>query len=206
MILAGVISRGTTIMAKYIQVTGIDVFIDEFIDKELAKVIKNSDTRNHYSNGKFQIYYIRERGIVYLAIAEKDIPQENAFNFLEEVKEKFQSHVGDRARNALAHQFDGDFGVVLKNGMLKATPDKLDIINKDMEEIKALMIENIKAALDRGEKLEDVIAKTDQLKNNAGTFRGQAGQLQGHMWCILLVLTDLVLLIKEFITGGRTKR
>ena len=84
MILAGVISRGTTILAKYIQVAGIDVFIDEFIDKELAKVIENSDTRNHYSNGKFQIYCIRERGIVYLAIAEQNdnIPQENVFNFL----------------------------------------------------------------------------------------------------------------------------
>merc|ERR1711971_503429 len=180
MILAGVISRGTTILAKYIQVAGSNM--NEFIDEVLAKVTMNSDARNHNSHGEFLIYYISERGIVYLAIAQQDIPQENVFRFLEEVKEKFQRYVGDRARSALANEFEGEWGTVLKNGMLKATPSQLDIINKDMDEVKGYMVKSIDAALQRGEKMDDLLDKTDELQTNAGTFKRQAVQIQRHMW------------------------
>ena len=185
MILAGVISRGTTILAKYIQVAGSNM--NEFIDEVLAKVTVNSDSRNHNSHGEFLIYYISERGIVYLAIAQQDIPQENVFRFLEEVKEKFQRYVGDRARSALANQFEGEWGTVLKNGMLKATPSQLDIINKDMDEVKGIMVQSIDAALQRGEKMDDLLDKTDELQTNAGTFKRQAVQIQRHMWYIFLI-------------------
>ena len=98
MILCGVVSRGTTVLARYTQVVGN---WNEFIDQVLGKVTVISDTRNSYSHEEYLIYYISERGIVYLAIAQENIPQENVFKFLEEVKEKFQRYAGDRARLCL---------------------------------------------------------------------------------------------------------
>ena len=72
MILCGVISRGTTILAKYIQeVAGSNM--NEFIDKVLGNISVKSDTRNSYrvTETEFLVHYIRERGIVYLAIAQQ---------------------------------------------------------------------------------------------------------------------------------------
>ena len=202
MILCGVVSRGTTVLAKYTQVVGN---WNEFIDEVLGKVTVISDTSNHYSHGEYLIYYISERGIVYLAIAQQDIPQENAFNFLEDVKEKFQRYFGDRARSALANQFDGEFGDVLKGRMLRANPSKVEVLNKDMEEVKVIMVQNIDAALQRGERMDVLLDKTDDLQTNAGTFKRQAVQIQRHMWYVLEFELSWSL-NKEFTLGGRTKR
>ena len=183
MILCGVVSRGTTILAKYIQeVAGSNM--NEFIDKVLGNISVKSDTRNSYrvTETEFLVHYIRERGIVYLAIALENIPQENAFNFLEDAKEKFQRHAGDRARSALANEFDGDFGKVLTNGMLRATPSKIDDCNEDMRKVKELMVKAIEAALQRGVILGEVDEKIDDLLENANTFKSQAVQIQRHMW------------------------
>ena len=183
MILCGVISRGTTILAKYIQVAGSNM--NEFIDKVLEKISATSDESNSYTHGEFMIYYISQRGITYLAIAQQDIPQENAFKFLQEVMEKFQRYAGDSARSALAHAYDGEFGEILKNGMLRATPSQIDTLNKDMDEVKVIMIQNIDAALQRGERMDVLLDKTDDLQTNAGTFKRQAVQIQRHMWYVV---------------------
>ena len=184
MILSGVIARGTTILAKYIEVAGSNM--NDFIDKVLEKINATSDTSNNsYTHGEFMIYYISERGIIYLAIAQQDISQEKAFEFLEGVKEKFQRYAGDRARSALENDYEGEFGEVLKNGMHRAIPDKLDIVNKDMDEVKVIMIQNIDAAISRGERMDVLLDKTDDLQTNAGTFKRQAVQIQRHMWYVL---------------------
>ena len=179
MILCGVISRGTTILAKYIQqVAGNNM--NEFIDKVLGNISVISDTRNSYrvTETQFLVHYISERGIVYLAIAQENIPQENVFKFLEEVKEKFQRYAGDRARSALANEFDGDFGKVLTNGMLRATPSKIDDCNEDMRKVKELMVKAIEAALQRGVILGELDEKIDVLLANSGTFNREAVQIQ----------------------------
>ena len=125
---------------------------------------------------------------MYLAIAQQNIPQDNAFNFLEDVKEKFQSHAGDRARSALANEFDADFGeVVLKNGMMRAMPSQIVIINEDMRQVKELMVQAIGAALQRGVMLDDLDDKIDDLLENANTFKSRAVQIQRHMWYVLEV-------------------
>ena len=186
MILCGVIARGTTILAKYIQVAGCNM--NEFINNVLEKITATSDTSNSYTHGEFMIYYISERNIIYLAIAQQDIPQEKAFEFLEGVKEKFQRYAGDRARSALENDFDGEFGEVLKNGMHRATPSQIDNLNKDMNDVKVIMIDAIDAAISRGEKMDVLLDKTDDLQTNAGTFKRQAVSIQRHMWYAFRVM------------------
>ena len=183
MILCGVVSRGTTILSKYIQeVAGSNM--NEFIDQVLGNISIISNTRNSYrvKETPVLVYYISERGIVYMAITQENMPQENVFKFLEDVKEKFQRYFGDRARSALANQFDGEFGDVLKGGMLRANPSQITIINNEMEEVKGIMVKSIDAALQRGERMDVLLDKTDDLQTNAGTFKRQAVQIQRNMW------------------------
>ena len=179
MILCGVISRGTTILAKY--EVG-DPPLDDFIDKVLEDISAKSDESGILTFGELTIYYMSQRSITYVAIAQKDIPKENAFKFLGEVMEKFQRYAGDSARSALAHAYDGEFGEILKNGMLRATPSQIDTLNKDMNEVKRIMIQNIEACLERGDKIDDFLLKTDDLKTNSSTFKKVAVDVYRYMW------------------------
>ena len=159
--------------------------MNEFIDQVLGNISIISNTRNSYrvKETPVLVYYISERGIVYMAITQENMPQENVFKFLEDVKEKFQNHVGDRARSALANEFDVEFGeVVLKGEMQRANPSKLDDINEDMRQVKELMVKAIEAALQRGVILDGLDKKIDDLLENANTFKSQAVQIQRNMW------------------------
>ena len=184
MILCGVIARGTTILAKYIQVAGSNM--NEFINNVLEKISATFDTSNNsYTHGEFMIYYISERNIIYLAIAQQDIPQEKAFEFLEGVKEKFQRYAGDRAMSALENDFDGEFREVLKNGMLRATSMQISCAPwKDIrDEDKVILIQNIEDAYSRTEWISCTpFGQTDNFQTNAGTFKRRAVVIQRRMW------------------------
>ena len=50
-------------------------------------------------------------------------------------------------------------------------------LDSDLEELRQIMSRNIDAALDRGERLELLVAKTDTLSGDAGIFARRAGAL-----------------------------
>ena len=179
MILCGVISRGTTILAKY--EVG-DPPLNEFIDKVLETISATSDESNIFTYGELRIYYMSQRSITYVAIAQQDIPKENVFKFLGEVLEEFQRYAGDSARSALAHAYDEEFGEILKNRMLRATPTQLDNLNKDMDEVKRIMIQNIETCLDTGKKIDVILNNTNYLQTNTEIFKRQAAQIHRQMW------------------------
>lgn len=56
-------------------------------------------------------------------------------------------------------------------------------LDGDLEELRQIMSRNIDAALDRGERLELLVAKTDSLSGAAGLFARGAGALaRGERW------------------------
>ena len=198
MILCGVISRGTTILAKYIQVAGSNM--NEFIDKVLEKISATSDESNSYTHGEFMIYYMSQRGITYLAIAQQDIPRENVFKFLEDVMEKFQRYASDSARlGALGYAYDGEFGEVLKNGMRRATPSEIICdMGEDINDVKCKLIQNIESCLDGEEIVCGDLYDNDDLVTNVGTFKRQSKktiQIQRHIWYV--VVDGIILVLKK---------
>ena len=47
--------------------------------------------------------------------------------------------------------------------------DKVAAVQKQVDEVKNVMIENIEKVLDRGEKIELLVDRTQTLRNSAGT-------------------------------------
>ena len=50
------------------------------------------------------------------------------------------------------------------------------------------MIQNIDKALERGERMDDLLLKTDDLQTNSTTFRRQAVQIQNKMWYVSIAV------------------
>lgn len=60
--------------------------------------------------------------------------------------------------------------------------DSIGRIKGDLEDVKGNMIENIEKVLDRGEKIDILLDKSDVLKDDAVTFMRKSVALKRSMW------------------------
>jgi len=206
-ILCCVVSRGTTILAKYAELAGN---LSQVADQVLAKITPG-DSRVTLDHGDFQSHYISSGGIVTLAIVSKGFDRMVVFTFLEKIAEKFKTQYGHRANSAIAYAMNNDFSLVMANEMNRFNnPDKITVLKKDLETVRVQMNENIEVVMQRGEKLDLLIEKTETLSNNSSTFRRNATTLQRKIWwknmkltigCVIGVII-LIYIIISFSCGG----
>jgi len=210
-ILCCVVSRGTTILAKYAGL-GLTMAgnLSQAADQVLAKITPG-DTRVTLDHGDFQSHYISAGGIITLAIAKTGFDRLVAFEFLEKIAEKFKTQYGHRANSAIAYAMNNDFSLVIANEMNRYNnPDKIKVLQKDLESVKVQMNENVEVVMQRGEKLDVLIEKTEILSNNSSTFRRNATTLQRKIWWKNMKLTIgavvgviiLIYIIVSFSCGG----
>lgn len=55
-------------------------------------------------------------------------------------------------------------------------------VKAQVSEVKGVMMENIEKVLDRGEKIELLVDKTENLRDQAQDFRSTGTQLRRKMW------------------------
>ncbi|XP_055421517.1 vesicle-associated membrane protein 7 isoform X5 [Bubalus kerabau] len=108
-ILFAVVARGTTILAKHAWCGGNFLEVTEQI---LAK-IPSENNKLTYSHGNYLFHYICQDRIVYLCITDDDFERSRAFNFLNEIKKRFQTTYGSRAQTALPYAMNSEFSSVL---------------------------------------------------------------------------------------------
>uniref|UniRef100_A0A4W3HMR9 Si:ch73-234b20.5 n=1 Tax=Callorhinchus milii TaxID=7868 RepID=A0A4W3HMR9_CALMI len=88
-------------------------------------------------------------------------------------------------------------------------PDKLSDLQDQVDDVSGIMRQNIDKVLERGEKLDDLIVKTDDLQATADSFQKTSTKIARKMWwkntkmmVIILVITAIVItLIILFATG-----
>ncbi|XP_028661225.1 vesicle-associated membrane protein 8 [Erpetoichthys calabaricus] len=79
--------------------------------------------------------------------------------------------------------------------------DKLDNLNSQVNDVKDILKDNIGKVLDRGERLDDLIGKTDELQATAESFQRTSTKIARKMWwrnkkmIIILVIVVLIILI-----------
>uniref|UniRef100_A0A8C8YMW2 Longin domain-containing protein n=1 Tax=Prolemur simus TaxID=1328070 RepID=A0A8C8YMW2_PROSS len=100
---------GATILAKHAWCGGNFLEVTEQI---LAK-IPSENNKLTYSHGNYLFHYICQDRIVYLCITDDDFERSRAFNFLNEIKKRFQTTYGSRAQTALPYAMNSEFSSVL---------------------------------------------------------------------------------------------
>merc|ERR1712151_1338017 len=87
---------------------------------------------------------------------------------------------------------------------------KLAKVKAQVSEVKGVMMENIEKVLDRGEKIELLVDKTENLRFQAQDFQKQGTQLRRKMWfqnmkvklIVLGILVALILIIVLSVCHG----
>ncbi|XP_024008617.1 putative vesicle-associated membrane protein 726 isoform X3 [Eutrema salsugineum] len=122
--------------------------------------------------------------VVVVESAGRQIPMA----FLERVKEDFSKRYGGgKAATAKANSLNKEFGSKLKQHMQYCVDhpeeiSKLAKVKAQVTEVKGVMMENIEKVLDRGEKIELLVDKTENLRSQAQAFRTQGTKMRRKMW------------------------
>eukprot|EP00808_Paulinella_micropora_P031456 g62300.t1 len=199
-IIYALITRGTQVLAEYTS-SGLTGNFST-VTRVLLKKIPDQDGKLSYIYDKFVFHYMVSDGLTYLCMADQQFPRLVAFQFLEDIRTRFKATYGDRGKTAIAFAFNSDFQRVLQQQMERYNSMKTDKVQKVREEInqvKDVMIKNIDKVLERGEKIELLVGKTDALDQHAVKFKKQSRQLKHSMWWknvkLMLLLTLFILVI-----------
>ncbi|KAL6326989.1 hypothetical protein AAG906_012673 [Vitis piasezkii] len=117
---------------------------------------------------------------VFLVVADESAGRGAPFVFLERVKDDFKQRYGGSIRNdddddlfedrfSIAYNLDREFGPKLKEHMQYCMnhPEEISKLSKlkaQITEVKGIMMDNIEKVLDRGERIELLVDKTENLQ------------------------------------------
>ncbi|CAH1777508.1 unnamed protein product [Owenia fusiformis] len=205
-LLFSVVARGSTVLVKHANCAGN---FTEVTDQILSK-ISPENAKLTYSHGSYLFHYITEDRIIYLCISDDDFERSRAFLYLNDIKRKFSMQYGARAQTALPFSMDSDFSRVLASQMRHYSEskdvDKVAKVSGEVEELKGIMVRNIDNLATRGEKLELLVDKTEDLSSNAVSFKKTSRNLARSMWWknfkITLIIFVVVVVILYFIVSA----
>ncbi|KAK7355362.1 hypothetical protein VNO80_14617 [Phaseolus coccineus] len=178
------VARGTMILAEYTEFSGNFTSIAS----QCLQKLPSTNNRFTYNCDGHTFNYLVESGFTYCVVAVESAGRQLPIAFLERVKEEFSKKYGaGKAATASAKSLNREFGPKLKQQMQYCVDhpeeiNKLAKVKAQVSEVKGVMMENIEKVLDRGEKIEMLVDKTDNLRSQAQDFRTQGTKVKRKMW------------------------
>ncbi|KAH3761765.1 vesicle-associated membrane protein [Pelomyxa schiedti] len=204
-IIYGVVARGNSVLAEFTPNTGNFAGVS----RRILEKIPQTDCKMTYTYDNYNFHYEVDDSLTYLCMCEKDFSVRKAFGFLDDIKNRFKATYGDRGKVVPAGSMNSEFSRVLAKQMdyFSNDPgaDKISKVRADVAEVQKVMTENIERVLDRGERIELLVDKTEHLQTTALGFKKSSTQLKNKMWwlnakliaigvAILLVLILIIIL------------
>ncbi|CAH9087744.1 unnamed protein product [Cuscuta europaea] len=178
------VARGTVILADYTEFTGNFTGVAA----QCLQKLPASSNRFTYNCDGHTFNYQVENGFTYCVVAVESAGRQIPIAFLERVKDEFYQKYGKgKGVSAGANGLKREFGPKLKEHMRYCAehPEEMNKIAKvkaQVNEVKGVMMGNIEKVLDRGEKIELLVDKTDNLRSQAQDFRKQGTKMKRKMW------------------------
>lgn len=116
-----------------------------------------------------------DQGITFLCMADETTKRRVTFAFLEDIKSLWREKYGHVEQKVLAFALNEAFSGVMEKRMKQYNdnPNNIDNIDKvqaQIDNVKDVMIQNIDLVLQRGEKIELMVDKTERLNQQAVKF------------------------------------
>lgn len=136
-------------------------------------------------------------------IAESSLGRRVPFGFLFEIRKRFLAQFAPSATdfadlpNYGAAAFNADLkGLMVEYGTTSGGRD--DAINnaqREIDDVRGIMTRNIEGLLERGERIDLLVDKTDRLGGSAREFRVRSRGLKREMWWKNVKLMALLALV-----------
>ncbi|CAL5404198.1 unnamed protein product [Camellia sinensis] len=198
------VAKGNVVLAEHTSFSGN---FSTIAVQCLQKLPSNS-SKYTYSCDGYTFNFLIDNRFVFLVVVDESVGRGVPFVFLERVKDDFKQRyagiIGNDVphpladdedddddlfedRFSIAYNLDREFGPRLKDHMQYCMnhPNELSKLSKlkaQITEVKGVMMDNIEKVLDRGEKIELLVDKTENLQFQADSFQRQGRQLRRKMW------------------------
>ncbi|KAH7536926.1 hypothetical protein FEM48_Zijuj03G0038100 [Ziziphus jujuba var. spinosa] len=198
------VAKGTVVLAEHTSFSGN---FSTIAVQCLQKLPSNSNKYTYSCDG-YTFNFLIDNGFVFLVVADESTGRSVPFVFLERVKDDFKQRYGESIKSegahpladedddddylfedrfSIAYNLDREFGPRLKEHMQYCMehPEEISKLSKlkaQITEVKGIMMDNIEKVLDRGERIELLVDKTENLQFQADSFQRQGRQLRRKMW------------------------
>ncbi|KAL7421796.1 hypothetical protein Q5752_003567 [Cryptotrichosporon argae] len=182
-LIQALVARGTTVLAEH--ATGAAELKPAAQITILSKIPPNNSKLTYVWQER-QIHYVSSDGVVYLVMADDSAGRRMPFAFLAEVERRFTAmYNADTVAAAPAHSlgdFEGELAKLMHQYTTAPPADPLKQARTDLDNVKDIMVQNIDSILQRGERLDLLVDKTDTLAGQAYAFRRGARQVRRQQW------------------------
>lgn len=193
----------------------------------LPKIEHSTPQKLTYTHGSNQIHYVSEApsehpdhpaagGLTFLVVADASLGRRVPFGYLLEIRKRFFEQFPENSDfSGMPNYGAGSFNSELKNLMVDygttsgGRDDAIGNAKREIDDVRGIMTKNIESLLERGERLDLLVDKTDRLGNSAQDFRVRSRGLKRQMWwknvklmgllglVIFLILMVLIIAIKN---------
>lgn len=180
------IARGTTILCSHGVQTGNSDY-EQAVETILPQIPTRNDGKTTVNASNTKFHCIVENGIIFLCAAKPGTETRPCFAYLTEMKDQFHNqNLTDEVVTARKHQFDPQFNNIMAKQMDKFSKahstDNLTVLQGQVKEVQGVMSQNIEAVIQRGERLDDLMDKTDDLEAATATFQRTAKKIKKKYW------------------------
>lgn len=207
------VARGTAVLAEAIQPNYEGNFHSVAI--QLLERCPTDTNQFVYPVQGHTFNFIVEDGFTFLVVADQASGRELPYGYLDTLKEEFRTNHAQRARTATTLPKSFSNWMVEKMDFLMEHPEETSRIKglqRQVRDVQTVMQNNIDQVLNRGEKLDNLVVKTDELRHNADQFKKTGVQLRKKMywqnkkwWCIIilvLIIIAVIIFISVCFSGG----
>ena len=187
----------------------------------LPKISHDQPQKLTYTHNQNFIHYIADAntssgsddelasaaGLTYLVVARSDLGRRVPFGYLVEIKKRFLAEYDAQRTN-----FAGlpAYGAAAFNSQLKSLmvdygttkagqEDAFKNVQSEIDNVRGIMTENIERVLERGERIDLLVDKTDRLGGSARDFRVRSRGLKRRMWWKNMKLMVLLVVVVIFL-------
>jgi len=180
------------------------------IARRLIDQIPSSvDSKKSYSYESYNFHYLVEGGITYICMSDQALGYRVPYAFLFDLNNRFKGTFGQKVHTAGPLSLNDSFGRVLAERMEffsnDRSVDKISKVKGDIDDVKKTMVNNIEKVLERNERIEILVDKTDDLHTNAQSFKRKGTKLKRKMWwkntklcCCLIALVVFIIVVVIF--------
>ncbi|KAI0478756.1 synaptobrevin [Xylariaceae sp. FL0804] len=187
----------------------------------LPKIAHDTPQKLTYTHGAHHIHYVAEApsahpgnasagGLTFLVVADASLGRRVPFGYLFEIRRRFLEEPTSSAPAAETDYADlPNYGAAAFNADLRALmvdfgttaggrDDALTSARREIDDVRGIMTRNIESVLQRGERIDTLVDKTDRLGGSAREFRVRSRGLKRQMWwknVKLMALLALVLVL-----------
>ncbi|KAG4418672.1 hypothetical protein IFR04_008208 [Cadophora malorum] len=211
------IAHNTTILAEHTasassQTSSLASLVLPKIEHQTAQKLTYTHNNNfiHYiadAPSEYEPSSASAGGLTYLVIADSSLGRRIPFGFLFEIKKRFLSQYAPESTDfaSLPNYGAGSFNSELKKlmvdyGTTKAgKEDAISNVQGEIDNVRGIMSQNIESLLERGERIDLLVDKTDRLGGSAHDFRVRSRGLRRKMWWKNVKLMALLTLVVIFL-------